>query len=373
MRYLVVGGGPQARAYEQVLRHAVHFDASVFRAAPEQAQAALARGGWEAAILTDVEQDPAPLLECALAGGIPLLIGCPTALDSAQAAAVQRALPAQAGAVTVGFSGPVNPGLAALRLELAQSHSSPAPVSISVEHQLPLAGDGDAVAAAILDSAVTIAHLAGGWPQRVCGVADTPHLPGAAALIATLLCDTGVTVGLNVGTGPGTSSRRVRLVTRGATFVLEEAGGTGALFVEADEEPLAAAGGENFSRIALGRRRLPVPVTDPKPAIVERFLRRIHNGGADDLATLIHGLTLSEHLLHSAQQGGQTLDVLYRADVRESPRLQLIRGGRAGAQPAPSRAPRPSLNIVSYGLDTAAQHGAPLRPAAWSGRPRASG
>ena len=178
---------------------------------------------------------------------------------------------------------------------------------------------------------------------------DASDLATTQALSVTFQGETPATAALTVCRAPGAPLRRIRITTASLSVLLEEAEGGGMLSVQADEEFTGlAAGAETFRQQQRPRgRRIPVLVPDPRRAVVERFLRRIDQGGADDLATLIYGLTLMNRLTESLQREGQALTVRYRTDVQESPRLRLLRGGRPDDAPAICSLPRPTLNIVS--------------------------
>ncbi|MEE9278482.1 MAG: hypothetical protein V3V06_08730 [Dehalococcoidia bacterium] len=343
MTYLVIAEGPQALSYERALRRALGPDRAVQCLAPAGADAALQRGDWDAVVLGAAGEQTATLAGLALAQGLPLLIADPIPFRAQELAAIQRTARAQAGMVTVGWVGPISPGVAALGLELAQWAGAVPPTSVLVEQQLAPIADR-AFLVAVLEGVTTLAHLAGNWPARVAAVSNGTIGGGASTVMATFLSGGVTTAGLNVAVGAGAPSRRLRIVTETATLVLQEGPGGGVLSVEGEEEPLAdAAGSEDRLWRPLATRRFPIAAPSPVLAVMERFLRRIREGGGDDLATLIYGLTLTERLLESAHKDGRSLSVTYRARVKESPRFQLLRGGRSSA-PAPHS--RPSLTIV---------------------------
>ena len=202
----------------------------------------------------------------------------------------------------------------------------------------------------MLEGAITLAHLAGAWPLRLSAISDGAAPGRRSVLLATCLGAGGATGGLTVLAAAGAPARRVRVVTPAATLLLEERGASGTITVDAEGASalLPVAAGAEATALPEAGLRFHVPVPLRRLAVVERFLRRNAAGGADDLATLVCGLTLTERLWESARDGGEVRAVGYRRDVRESPRFRMLRGGRADA-PADASAeakPRPLLTVV---------------------------
>lgn len=346
MKFLVIGGGRAAYAYERALRQILGDDAHIARVPVDAVGTALKPNAWDGVIFSDAQPGLAPLIAAALARSLPILLGNPSPLRAADLADILAGRSPGRGAVTAGFFGPVSPGIAAIGLELAQSGGDAAPVSVLVEQQLAATATESDFLAALLEGVITVAHLAGNWPLRVAAVA--PQDGSTPSVMATFLADGATTIGLNISAAPGSPLRRVRVVSTAATLTLEEGSSGGLLVIDGDAEPLVvAAGSEDRFWAPSAQRRIPVVLPDAHRAITERYLRRIRNGGADDLATLVYGLTLTERLLQSARRQGHSLAVAYRSGVQESPRLQLLRGGRPhAAHAAPASARRTPLTIV---------------------------
>ena len=354
MAYLLIGRGLRSGAIARAFRTAVP-DGALVQIAPARAGAPLRAERWEGIVLIDDLAAPPGLLRRCLSAGPPLLIADLASLQQLDVETLAAAAPDAHSRVTVGLVGPNGAGIAALGLELARLNAPDGARAISLDLQVPADGgahtSGNAFDGALLDGGITLAHLAA-WPTRVSavatGVAPAP-IVGAqtTALLATFLAPADATAGLTVMRTPGVSARRLRVATPTASLLLREDPSGGLLELDAGAEPLALAAGAESARSEVVRRSH-VPRTDPDRAVVARFLRRRTHPGADDVATLINGLTLSAALRRSAQRHGQIQTVAYRTDVHESPRLQLLPGGRRGdaARDDAPRGPRPSLTVV---------------------------
>ena len=345
MAYLVIGRSSRTAAIERALR-AADPDAPLLRVTPARALAPLRADRWAGIILIDDLAAPAGLLARCLNVGAPLLIADPGGLRHLDTDTLTAAEPGAHARVTIGLVGPSSAGIAALSLEVARLDVPAGALAVSLDLQVPADGGPTAFDSALLDGGVTLAHLAA-WPTRVTAVA-TAIAPAptvgaqTTALLATFLAPPAATAGLTLMRTPAAAARRLRVAAPHASLLLREDARGGLLELDAGDEPLAlAAGAESAPPDVV--RRSHVPRSDPDRSIVARFLRRRAQGGADDLATLINGLTLSAALRRSAQRHGQIQNVVYRADIHESPRLQLLPGGRRGA---PRRGARPPLTVV---------------------------
>ena len=354
MAYLLIGHSHRTRQIARAIR-AVLPDADCVQILPARATTPLRADRWDGIVLTDDLDTPAGLLGRCLNAGLPLLLTDPAALHQLDIQTLADAPPSAHSRLTVGLVGPNSAGIAALGLELARLDAPDGARAVSLDLQVPADGGANTPAhafdGALLDGGITLAHLAT-WPTRVSavatGVAPAP-IVGAqtTALLATFLAPANATAGLTVMRTPGVSARRLRVVTPTASLLLREDPSGGLLELDAGDQPLALAAGAESTHTEVVRRSH-VPRTDPDRAVVARFLRRRTHPGADDLATLINGLTLSDALRRSAQRHGQIQTVAYRADVHESPRLQLLLGGRRADQPRHDTAPgsRPLLTLV---------------------------
>lgn len=348
MAFLVIGTGPPARSLQDTLARAVGARDDVWRLDPPSAADALRPGAWDGvALATEADATPA-LIEAALAAEAPLLIAAPASLapddvSTLRRLAVQRRVP-----VTVGFFGPVSPSVAALQVQYSRWAPARVPVSVQVEQHLPPGRAARELRYAVLDGAVTLAHLAGSWPARLSAVSAAHDRDPAASVVITTLGTNGTTGSLTVLAGPGLPARRIAIVTTCATFLLQERDAAGQLTVESNVEPLALAAGAESLPTPQGGAELRVPLVDPHRAVVERFLRRSRSRSrrADDLATLALALSLTEDVWESVRRRGQARSVVY-PEVHESPRLRLIRGALDDSGPIPNDAhPRPTLTVV---------------------------
>jgi len=346
MTYLILGRGRQAHAYRSALEQVTGAPDAVWQVDVAQGTAALRRGGWDGVLFCGEETAVADLLEQAVDANAAPLICCPVRLRPQHALALRERALAHGVGVTVGFVAPVSPGVAALHLEMSEWSDGAAPVSVQVEQQLPSASTLVEFEQAVLDAAVTLAHVAGDWPLRVSAILATAQDARAAALSATCLGAPGTTGALSVALGPGFPSRRIRVVTAAATFLLEESAVGGWLSVQAEASPMALAAGAEAQEGAAAASEIPVPVLDASRAVVVRFLRRLRHGGADDLATLSRGLALAETLWHSTRQDGEVQAVGYQHEIPASPRLHLLRGGRPDQLPAGAPRSPSSLTVV---------------------------
>lgn len=350
MPYLVIGQRQRRQPVVRALRASAGRSEAV-ETAPDRAVPRL-RETWDGIILIDDRGGPGDLTSRLLRTAAPLLLADPLALSALVPDHLLALDPPRRATITVGCDGPRSAGVAALRLELGSLDTAPAARVMSLDLQVPAGSGagppGDALlGAALLDGALTLCEL-GAWPTRVAAVATAVEpVPGIGAqttgLIATFLEPAAATAGLTLMRTPGVATRRLRVATPTASLLLREDTSGARMELDAGPEPLAAAAGAESVRWAGGHSHS-VPFTDPTAASVTRFLRRRAEGGADDVALLVNGLTLLTALHRSVRRNGQPEIVSYPGATRPAPRLQLLPGGRQGPpQPAAGRA---ALTIV---------------------------
>lgn len=265
MTFLIVGSGWESVAAQEALARTLGARDGVCRLQPQRAADAIRPGAWDGVALCAALPPAADLAARVVQAGLPLLITCPQGLTAAQAAALRGAAADRASMVTVGWAGPVTPGLAALQLELSRWAQGRLPLSIQVEQQIAPQPSVSHFRQALLEGAVTLAHLADGWPLRVAAVSAAVADGPARAVLATGLCANGATASLAVAAGPGAPARRIRVVTDAATLLLEETAAVGLLCVQADAQPLAAAAGAE-SAPPPARSDPPLPARAGPPA-----------------------------------------------------------------------------------------------------------